>query len=225
MAQTALGARIEAWSANSKSELKSDLSRLSKFPPDLLWSILVKVAKTYPACNTSELAALEAEERGIKEAQELYDVISVWTYIWENSDGESPQEITADLIALELLSKQDAEVLFELLTKAAPFRQTAEVMASYLHVGAPLFVGLRGVVDVRCRFHRTDEEFFASGPPSELVDTFPVVLANLTINAPGDKETVVSFLMDENDLSYMKRFVRQMEKELELTKSLLKLRS
>jgi hypothetical protein len=224
MAQTELGEKMQGWSLSSKAEVKSDLSKLTKFPLETLWSILIKAVKTYPACNTAELATLEAEQRGI-DGQDLYDVMAVWTYIWENSDGESPQVVTSDLVSLGLLSTDAAQPLTELLTRAEPFRKTANVVSSYLQTGAPLFVGLRGVVDIRCRFHETNEAFLISTAPGELIDTHPVVLANLTIKDPGGKETVISFLMDENDLGYMKRFVKNMEKELELSKSLLKSRS
>ncbi len=47
-------------------------------------------------------------------------------------------------------------------------------------------------------------------------------MVNLTLAQPGDKESVISFVMDENDLNYMKRFVNHMERELELSKGLLK---
>jgi hypothetical protein len=149
-------------------------------------------------------------------------VISVFTYIWENIDGESPQDVTADLTSLGLLSKDGARMLTDLLVSAEPFRETAKVASDYLRVGSALFATIRGTVDLRLRFHKTEEDFTSGKPPTELVAAQQVVLANLTISEPDGKETVVSFLMDDNDLSYMKRFVRHMERELELSKGLLK---
>lgn len=107
------------------------------------------------------------------------------------------------------------------MTEAEPFRETAKVAASYLKVGAPLFVGLRGTVDIRCRFHRTDEDFTNTMTPNELVGAQQVIVANLTIHNLDEGETIVPFLMDENDLNFMKRFVKNMEKELELSKDLV----
>jgi hypothetical protein len=222
MPQTQLGQKIEGWSAGSKEEFKNDLNKLATVPLDALRTVVDKIAKTHPSCNVLELAALEVEQRNVSDLHELSDAISVWTYIWENISSESPQAVSADLVSLGLVSAPAAGILTELLTEAEPFRETARVTSRYIRVGAPLFVGLRGTVDIRCRFHKTEEDFTHGKSPSELVDVHQVILVNLELHTQDDEETVISFLMDENDLSYMKRFVRNMERELELSKGLLK---
>lgn len=96
MLQTELGKKVEGWSASGREELKNDLEKLVKVPIEALRSVVDKIAKTHPACNTLELAAFEAEQRGISNPEQLTDSVSVWTYIWENIDGESPQAFAAD---------------------------------------------------------------------------------------------------------------------------------
>jgi hypothetical protein len=179
-----------------------------------------KIAKNYPACNAAELAIIEAEQRGISNQQDFADVISAWTYIWSNSEDDAPQTVVDDLASLNLISADAGRVLAGLLKEGAPFREIAKVKSSYLKVGNALFVNLRGVVDLRCRFHNTDEEFKSGKLPSEVVDVQQVVMASLTLLNPGDSETVVPFLMDEEDLRSLKRFVKNMERELELAKTL-----
>lgn len=220
MVHTQLGKKIEDWSASSKAEFKNDLNKLTKVPLETLRPLARQVARTYPCCNVFELAALEAEQRGLPDPQELSDVLSAWTFVWENIDGESPQAIAGDLVALGLASDPVARILHELIVEAEPFRETAKVVASYLKIGSPLFVGLRGTVDIRCRFHKKDEDFTNTRRPTELVGVQQLIMANLTIHNLDDEESVISFVMDENDLAYMKRFVINMEKELELSRSL-----
>ncbi len=220
MPQTELGRRVEGWSTGAKEELKADSAKLTKVPLEALRSVIDKIAKTHPACNAVELTTLEAEQRGV-DTQTLNDAVSVWVYLWSNSDGESPQAVTADLISLGLVSNVVGGLLTELLISAEPFRETARAASKNLRIGAPLFTDIHGTVDIRCRFHKTEEAIVNLQFPSELVDAQQVIMANLTIRNPDDEEAVVSFLMDEADLSYMKRFVRNMEKELELSKGLL----
>src|SRR5260370_2554658 len=157
MPQTQLGQRIAEGSANSRAEVKADLDKLTKLPAPILHPVVYKIAKTHPACNPLELAALEAEQTGIADPQALSDAVSVFTYIWENMDGESPQAVTADLESLGLLSKDGARILTELLVSAEPFRETAKVEASYLRIGSPLFAAIHGAVDLRLRSPTTND--------------------------------------------------------------------
>ncbi len=221
MPKTELGKQVEAeWSASAKADLKNDSEKLTKVSREALRSVIIKIAKTHPACNTTELTTLEAEQRGV-DAQDLSDAVSVWVFLWRNTEGVSPQAVTTDLISLGLISNDVGDLLAELLTLAEPFREAALAASKNLRIGAPLFSDLHGTVDIRCRFHKTDEAINNNHFPNELVDAQQVIMANLTIRKPDDEEAVVSFLMDEADLSYMKRFVRNMEKELELSKGLL----
>lgn len=222
MLQTQLGEKMKGWAPKSKAELKNDLEKLTKAPLDILRAVVDKIARTYPACNATELAALEAEQRGIPHPQDLTDAISVFTYIWGNVDGESPQAITADLVSLELLSNDAGRILTELLLSAEPYRESARVASTYTRIGSSLFVGLHGTVDVRLRFHNTDEDFVNGKLPTELVGTQQLIVANLTLSQLDGEEVVVSFLMDEDDLRYMKKFIRNMEQGLELSRGLLK---
>jgi hypothetical protein len=219
---TRLGRNAEGWTATAKVEFKADLDKVTRVPLGVLRTLADKVAKTYPACNHVELAALEAENSGIEDAEALSVAISAFAYIWENMGGDSPQSIIGDLTSLGLVSEAAGRILTELLVAAAPFRDVAKVASNYLRVGSALFVSIRGTVDIRLRFHNTEDEFAIGKLPTGVVGAQQVIMANLIITAPGDEEKVVSFLMDENDLSYMKRFVRNMEKELELSKGLVK---
>lgn len=221
MPHTRLGKTIEGWSDSSKAELKADLNKITSVPQEILASIVEKIARTHPACNTIELAELEAEQQSLPDPQALRDTISVFSYIWENMDGEDAPAVVADLLELNLITPDVTPLLTGLLESAEPFRQEARVASRYLRIGSPLFVGIRGTVDLRMRFHRTEEGFTAGRLPAEVVGVQQVVLVNLTLNRPSEVESVVTFLMDESDLKYMSRFVRNMERELELTKGLL----
>jgi hypothetical protein len=219
--QTQLGTKVAEMSASAKDDLKGDLDKLAQVPVDVLRTMAYKIAKTLPACNVIELAAVFAEQHSVSDPQALSDAASVFSYILTNIEDDSPQTLIADLVSLGLLSGKTARILGELLGTAAPLRETANVVSSYLRIGAPLFVGMRGTVDLRLRFHKTDEELGASATPTKLYEAHPVVLVNLTTTDATNEEHAVCFLMDENDLSYMKRFVKNMERELELSKTLL----
>jgi hypothetical protein len=222
MLQTQLGEKVEKWSAKAKADFKADLNKLTKVRLDVLRLVVDKIAKTYPACNSIELAALEAEQSAMSDAQALSAVVSCITYIFDNIDDESPQAVAADLTSLGLISKEEATILTDLFVSSQPYRGTAKVAAEYLRVGSTLFVGLRGTVDLRLRFHKTLDGLRTAQSPTELVGAQQVIMAELTMSGPEGRERVVSFLMDENDLTYMKRFVRNMEREMELSKDLLK---
>ena len=77
------GHRMADWSESAKADFKADLEKVIKLPPDMLRPVVYKIAKTHPACNPIELAALEAEQSSIADPQALTDAISVFTYIWE----------------------------------------------------------------------------------------------------------------------------------------------
>jgi hypothetical protein len=221
MPKTELGQKVQKWSANAKAEFKADLDKLTKVPPDVMHTVVEKFAKTHPAVNPTELAVSEAEQKEVPDPEALSDALSAFTYIWENIESEAPLAVAEDLMSLEILSSEAYKTLVDLLTSAQPFREAALAASHCIRVGAPLFVSLRGVVDLRLRFHKTEDEFRSGKTPTELVGAQQVVLVNLKLNQLGD-ESEISFLMDENDLGYMKRFVRNMEKELELSKPLLK---
>ncbi len=159
MPQTELGKKVKGWSNSSKEELKGDLQKLTKVPLGVLRSVIHEIARTYPACNPSELAAFEAEQHGLSNPTELSDSLSVWTYIWDNLDGESPHAVANDLVELGLSSEPAARLLSELMTEVEPLRETAMAASRYVKIGAPLFVSLRGTVDIRCRFHKRAEDF------------------------------------------------------------------
>jgi hypothetical protein len=221
MAKTQLGQSVEGWSGTAKAEMRADLDKLTELPLDVLRTVIDKIAKTHPACNVGELCALEAEQHAVPDPQLLSDAISSFTYIWENMGHESAKAVSEDLSSLGLLSNGAARILTDLLVSAEPFRATARVVSANLRIGSPLFVEIRGTVDLRLRFHKSEGELVGGKLPAEIIDGQQVIMANLTINGPGNNEKVVSFLMDDNDLKYLKRFVRNMEKELELTKHLL----
>jgi len=222
MLQTFLGTTVEKWSDSAKADMKTDLNKLSTVPHDLLLTIADEVARTHPCCNPVELAAVEAEKRGIEDPQDLIDAVAGFTFVWSKTEQQdTPQAITQDLLGLQLISQPAAQRLAELLTAAQPFRETAEVTSNYLRIGTALFGDIRGTVDIRCRFHKTSEEFISSRLPQELVDTYQVIITNISVNHPNGNNDVFTFLMDEKDLAYMKRFVRNMERELELTKHML----
>jgi len=222
MLRTQLGTRIESWSATGKTQFKTDLDKITKVPLDVLRKVVEKIAKTFPACNSIELAALEAEQSSLPNSQALLDAISSFTYIWENTaPDESPLSVVEDLTSLQVLSPDASRVLTGLVQSAEPFRDSARVASEYIRMGSPLFVGLRGTVDLRLRFHKTVQDLATGNLPTTIAGAQRVIMANLEINHPGDRSRVISFLMDENDLSYMKRFVRNMERELELSKNLL----
>jgi hypothetical protein len=153
--KTQLGRKVELWSATAKSEFKADLESLLELPPETLHNLAYKIAKTFPACNPTELAALEAEQSSGADPRVLADAVSVFTYLWDNVDGEPPADVTSDFESLGLLSHEASGVITNLLESAEPFRATARVESSYIRIGAPLFVGIRGVVDLRLRFHNT----------------------------------------------------------------------
>ena len=190
-------------------------------PPDYLRSIILKISKSYPACNAAEIANVEAEQRAIPVPDDLSDAIAAWTYIWSNSTDATPEGIVQDLSSLGLVSAPGAKVLSDLLISAEPFRESAKAVSAYLRVGAPLFVNVRAVIDIRCRFHSNEDEFMGGRAAKTLMETLPVVLATLTLTE-NDETKSINFLMDESDLSYLKRFVKNMEGQLELAKNLLK---
>lgn len=86
------------------------------------------------------------------------------------------------------------------------------------------FVNIRGTVDYRLRFHDTRDKFLAGRLPKQIFGAQQVIMANLAVSDPDGEERVVPFVMDENDLAYLKKFVRNMERELELSKDLIKVR-
>jgi len=222
MPDTELGEKIKKWSPGAKSEFKADLDALTKVPSDVLRPVVEKIAKTHPAVNPTELAAFEAEQTGLPDPEDLSNAVSAFTYIWENTGSESPKTVAEDLKSQGVLSQEAAGILVDLLTLAQPFREAALATSHCLRVGAPLFVSIRGVVDLRLRFHKTENEFRTGKTPTKLVGAHEVILVSLTLNNQQGPNNTVSFLMDENDLGYMKRFIRNMEKELELSKQLLK---
>jgi hypothetical protein len=220
MPQTRLGRTAEEWSPAAKEEFKNDAAKLAQVPLEALRSVIQKIAKTHPACNAVELSALEAERHGAN-PEDLNDAVSTWVYLWASIGGESPQAVIADFASLGLVSEATGKLLTELLVSSEPLREAAGAASMYLMIGAPLFADIRGTVDIRCRFHKTEDALGSAQFPSELVDAQQVIMANLTLRRQNNEEQVVSFLMDETDLSYLKRFVRNIEKELELTKGLL----
>jgi hypothetical protein len=222
MPDTALGEKIASWTPKNKESLKSDLEAVTKVPLEVLRSTVDRIAKTYPACNTSELTALAAEQNNVADADAFSSFIAAFTFIWENMDGESPNALVKDLRSLELLSDGTSKILLDLLIAAEPYRDAAIVSADYIKIGAPLFADMRGTVDLRLRFHKTRNEYLGGRAPKELVGSQQVIMVNMAIvNADGEESTI-QFVMDENDLNLMKRFVRNMERELDLSKSLLR---
>jgi hypothetical protein len=223
MAQTELGKKVEGWSASAREDLKRDLNKLVKVPRNILGVIVDKIARTAPACNVPDLVALEAENHSIPDWRELGSSVAAVSFVMSNLDGQSPKSVTEDLSSILSLSKEATETLGDLLTSAEPFRESAMAAATYLRVGAPLFATIRGTVDLRLRFHQTEAEFVMGAQPSKIQGVSPVVMVDLTLAMPDqEKESVISFVMDENDLSFMKRFVKHMERELDLSKELLK---
>jgi hypothetical protein len=221
-AQTQLGMKVQAWTEVSKQDLRGDLNAIPTVPREVLTTIVDKVAKTSTACNVGELVALEAENNSISDWEALSAAVSAVSFVLSNLGDDAPRAVADELGSLLALSKGATSLLGELLQSAQPFREMARVSAAYLKVGAPLFVEMRGTVDLRMRFHSSAEEFTMGAAPSKVHGVMPAVIVNLTITKPGnDEESVVSFLMDESDLNYMKKFIRHMERELELAKGWL----
>lgn len=115
MAKTKLGQKVEGWSTSAKDEFRIDLDKLTEVPPDVLHALVDKIAKTYPACNTAELAALEAEQHDVPDSRALSDFSAAFVYLWENIDGEPSQAVMADLSSLGLVSNATARALTDLL--------------------------------------------------------------------------------------------------------------
>jgi len=180
MPETEFGKKFALWAEKNKQEFKADLGGITKIPFNVLRETVDKIAKTYPACNTSALAAVMAEEGGVTDVQAFSDFISAFAYIWDNSDGESPKAVTADLRELKLLSDNGATLLTDLLISAEPYRETAGVKSNYIRIGAPLFVEIRGTVDLRLRFHKTRDEYLSCKAPTELVGGQHVIMVSLT---------------------------------------------
>ena len=222
MLKTPLGRRIEGWSATGKQELSDDLNELPKLQPEILKAVVDKIAKSYPACNVSEIVAQEAEERSIPEWKTLSDVAAALAFVFGNLDGQPSKDVASDLVSLELLSKEAARIFVELLESVEPLHGIARTVSAYLRVGSPLFVSIRGTVDLRLQFHRTEHEFLAAKQPTGIIEAHRVMLVSLTTTDAEDDDRVFHFLMDENDLTSLKRFIRNMETELELSKSLVK---
>ncbi len=223
MAQTELGRKVEGWSPSARQDLKNDLNKLVKAPRNILAVIVDKMARTLPACNVADLVALEAENHSVPDWRELGSSVAAVSFVMSNLDGQSPKSVTEDLSSILELSKEATTILGDLLTSAEPFRESAMAASTYLRIGAPLFATIRGTVDLRLRFHQTEAEFVMGGQPSKIHGINPVVMVDLTLALPDEeKESVVSFVMDQNDLRFMKRFVKHMERELELSKELLK---
>jgi hypothetical protein len=222
MALTEIGRTLDRWSPSDKAGLKEDIGKLIKIPPETLRPVLEQIGRTYPACNTYELAAIAAEQGNEASAEDWNDAVAAWTYIWSNMEKDAPQAVSGDLVSLGLIPESALGLITGLLNIATQQRETALVVSRYIRVGAPLFVQISGVVDIRCRFHENEAEFKLGKMPEKLVDAHPVIMANILLNNQDDKERTFSFLMDENDLSAMKRFVRNMERELELSKTFLK---
>jgi hypothetical protein len=221
MPETLLGQTISGWTPSAKQDFKIDAEKLPRVPLDILRTVADKIARTFPACSPTELVAVEAEQRAFPDKDLLHDAISTFVYLWDNIGTESSKAVVADLVSLGLVSQDTAGILTDLLVSAEPFRETALVASRYIRIGAPVFVGIRGTVDIRLRFHKTQEEFSAANTPKALFGAQQVILANLRLNDLSGNDETVSFLMDENDLMYLKRFVRNMEMELELSKTLL----
>jgi hypothetical protein len=111
MARSKLGQRIAGWSESATHEFRRDLDRLNKLPPDVVRPLVEKIVRTHPACNTAELAALEAEQRGITDSQELSDFIAAFVFLWENIDGDELEDVIDDLSNNAGLQKETLRVL------------------------------------------------------------------------------------------------------------------
>jgi hypothetical protein len=222
MVQTQLGKKVEGWSESQKQELKTDLDKLTKVPRKILDPIVDKIARTSPACNVADLVAVEADNHSLSDWRDLGSSVAAVSFVMNNLAGQSPTSVADELSSILSLSKEATKVLNELLLSAQPFRESAEAASTYIRVGAPLFSTIRGTVDLRLRFHQTEREFVMGGRPSRIHGVSPVVMVDLTLALPDEeKETIQSFVMDENDLKFMKRFVSHMERELELGKEYL----
>ena len=222
MPKTEFGKVAAAMSADSQAEIASDLGKIARIPKDILRGALERIAKTYPACNVPEVAAQEAERHGIASPQDFFDAVSSLNFIWSSISGQALKAVAADLVELGLLSDNAVPLFIELLSAAEPFREIGKVVSNYLRIGSALFSEIQGTVDLRFRFHKRDEDLTSSALPTELVATQQVIVANLRLSAPNGDDQMVPFLMDENDLGAMKRFIRNMERELELTRSFAK---
>jgi hypothetical protein len=218
MLQSDLVKSISEWSSASKTELKGDLAKLGSVPMEVLRSISDRIAKTYPCCSPAELAILESERRGESDGRTLADVASLLGFIFDKADNDEPGDIVSDLVSLELLPEALAPTLLSLVQAAQPLRTSANAAAANIRLGTSLFVTLRGTVDIRLRFNKSAEEIEVGSAPVGLMDAQRLVFANLTINRLNAENEVIPFVMDEADLQYMKRFVRNMEAALELSK-------
>jgi len=228
MLQTNLGRQVDGWSEKAKAEYKIDLDKITQVPLNVLRPVVGKLAKTLPACNSFELAVIEAERHSLENAGVFTSAVSSVSFLFENiGDDESPRAVVEDLVSIGIVSKDAAAILISLLGEFQPYRESAKAAAAYIRIGAPLFVGIRGTVDIRLRFHEKAGDLITTQSPNQLHGAQQVVMVDLIISGYKEsdefKEEVISFLMDENDLSYMKRFVRNMERELELSKGLLRI--
>jgi|GEM_PF-2408621 len=215
--QSVWGKAVHGWSLAAKRELGKDLEKLGTVPLEVLRSLSDRIARTYPACSVTELAIAESERSTDLNGPTLVDVASVLGYVFDKADGDAPELVAADLVSLELLPKSLEPTLVELIKLAQPLRKSANAAAANIRFGAPLFVKLRGTVDIRLQFNASEDEIRVGSAPVGLIESQRLIFANLTINRPSGKDDVIPFVMDEADLQSMKRFVRNMESALEIS--------
>jgi len=163
------GKSVSEWSSASKTELKNDLEKLGSVPIEVLGPLSDRIARTYPACNPAELAILESERVSELDGRTFADVASVLAFIFSKANDDEPESVVSDLVTLELLPQALAPKLLALAKSAQPLRKPANAAAANIKFGAPLFVRLRGTVDIRLRFNESAEDIGVGSAPVGLL--------------------------------------------------------
>jgi hypothetical protein len=203
---------------DTNRQLSRDLSKIGSVDGPMLTSLVKKVSTTYP-CNIWEMAVIEAKESGADHT-DLFDVVSGLIYISENSENESPKDVVADLLEQKVIQEKDSSVVLSALSLAESLRETGKIVSAYKTLGPPLLWDVSGTVDLRCRFHTSSADFNLAKEPQEIVDVSPVVIATMHLRERGETK-LVTFQMDEHDLSTLGRFVSNMNRELTLASRLI----
>lgn len=159
----------------------------------------------------------EAVHSNIADSKNLSDAVSGVVYLWRNSDGGSPQDLTADLLEMDVISQEQVALLEDLLTILAPCFRTADAVAAYKDLGLPALDDMTGTVDLRFRFHNSVEGFENYEEP-RIEAVQPAIVVSLVLNDAKDVRSVVTFQMDENDLAMMERCTKLLRRELQLVK-------
>lgn len=197
------------------------MAKTKAFTRDLLSSLSLKIVETFPT-NIYETVQEEAVRLNIADSKNLSDAVSGVVYLWRNSEGASPQDLTSDLLEMDVISQEQATLLEDLLGTLAPSFRTADAVAAYKDLGLPALDDMTGTVDLRFRFHNSVDAFENYDEP-RIEAVHAAIVVSLILNDAKDVRNVVTFQMDESDLAMMERCTKLLRRELQLVKGKQKL--